>query len=72
MKIHHCLYSIEHCSLEDGKSLVSESGARAAVEVAIFSETVSEGVALLNPFATGNPFWGQHYLDLVWGGVRGL
>ena len=26
----------------------------------------------LNLFATGNPFWGQHYLDLVLGGVWGL
>ena len=25
-----------------------------------------------NPFATGNPFWGQHYLDLVQGGDWGL
>ena len=30
------------------------------------------GKIKLNPFTTGNPFWGQNYLDIVWGGVRGL
>ena len=26
---------------------------------------------LINAFTTGNPFWGQSYLDLVQGGVAG-
>ena len=26
----------------------------------------------INPFTTENPFWGQNYLDIVGGGVRGL
>ena len=30
------------------------------------------GVRLLNAFTTGNPFWGQIYLKLVWGEILGL
>ena len=29
-------------------------------------------ICLLNAFTTGNPFWGQIYAKLVWGGIWGL
>ena len=30
------------------------------------------GIERVNPFTTGNPFWGTNNLVLVWGGVLGF